>query len=78
MLNRQQTGVIHEHRHLRIAASVSQIKWALDMDFLKAVVLVVLTHIVAPLAVRYMETNFPQQCVYETRGEREENGNGRR
>ncbi|KJM64554.1 hypothetical protein B5M10_08870 [Pluralibacter gergoviae] len=62
----------------RIAASVSQIKWALDMDFLKAVVLVVLTHIVAPLAVRYIETNFPQQCVYETRGDREENGNGRR
>ena len=48
------------------------------MDFLKAVVLVVLTHIVAPLAVRYMETNFPQQCVYETRGGREENGKGRR
>ncbi|EMM6761599.1 hypothetical protein ROS60_000218 [Pluralibacter gergoviae] len=62
----------------RIAASVSQIKWALDMDFLKAVVLVVLTHIVAPLAVRYMETNFPQQCVYETRGDREENGKDRR
>ncbi|CAM3939501.1 hypothetical protein QDZ86_002359 [Pluralibacter gergoviae] len=48
------------------------------MDFLKAVVLVVLTHIVAPLAVRYIETNFPQQCVYETRGDREENGYGRR
>ena len=62
----------------RIAASVSQIKWALDMDFLKAVVLVVLTHIVAPLAVRYIEMNFPQQCVYETRGGREENGKGRR
>ena len=62
----------------RIAASVSQIKWALDMDFLKAVVLVVLTHIVAPHAVRYIETNFVQQCVYETRGDREENGNSRR
>ena len=48
------------------------------MDFLKAVVLVVLTHIVAPHAVRYIETNFVQQCVYETRGDREENGNSRR
>ncbi|WP_233424148.1 hypothetical protein, partial [Pluralibacter gergoviae] len=63
-------------RQLQYLCELTQ--WALDMDFLKAVVLVVLTHIVAPLAVRYIETNFPQQCVYETRGDREENGYGRR
>ena len=78
MLNRQLTGVILYISNARIAASVSQIKQASRMDFLIAVLLAVLIHIVAPLAVRYMETNFPQQCVYETRGDREENGKDRR
>ena len=57
----------------KIAASVGQIKRAFDMDFLKAVVIAVLIHIVAPLAVRFIEANFTTYCVYETRGVREDN-----
>ena len=61
----------------RIAASVSQIKWALDMDFLKAVLLAVLIHIVAPLVVRYVDSNFPTHCVNQTHGDTEGTGGHR-
>lgn len=36
------------------------------MDFLKAVCLAILIHIVAPLVVRYVEANHPINGVYET------------
>ena len=52
----------------RIAASVSQIKQASRMDFMKAVVLAVLIHIAAPLMVRYVDSNFPTHCANQTEG----------
>ena len=64
--------------NVRIAASVSQIKQALRMDFLKAVLLAVLIHILAPLVVRYIEVNFPINSVYETHNGTEGTGDGRR
>ena len=48
------------------------------MDFLKAVLLAVLIHIFAPLAVRYIEANFPTNCVYETHNGTEGTGGSRR
>ena len=42
------------------------------MDFLKAVVLAVLIHIFAPLVLRYVDSNFPINCVYETHNGTEE------
>ncbi|MED7793145.1 hypothetical protein TB147_17730 [Klebsiella aerogenes] len=36
------------------------------MDFLKAVLLAVLIHIIAPLVVRYVETNYPIHRVDKT------------
>lgn len=36
------------------------------MDFLKAVLLAVLIHIIAPLVVRYVETNYPIHRVEKT------------
>ncbi|EKS4680032.1 hypothetical protein QB701_003949 [Salmonella enterica] len=35
------------------------------MDFLKAVLLAILIHILAPLVVRYVEANFPINRTYE-------------
>lgn len=42
------------------------------MDFLKAVLLAVLIHILAPLVVRYVETNYPVNRTYEV-----QNGGGK-
>ena len=61
----------------RIAASVSQIKRASRMDFMKAVVLAVLIHIVAPLVVRYVDSNFPTHCVNQTQSGTEGTGGHR-
>ena len=61
----------------RIAASVSQIKRASRMDFMKAVVLAVLIHIAAPLVVRYVDSNFPTHCVNQTHGDTEGTGGHR-
>ena len=61
----------------RIAASVSQIKPASRMDFMKAVVLAVLIHIAAPLVVRYVDSNFPTHCVNQTHGDTEGTGGHR-
>ena len=60
-----------------IAASVSQIKQASRMDFMKAVVLAVLIHIAAPLVVRYVDSNFPTHCVNQTHGDTEGTGGHR-
>ena len=78
MLNRQLTGVILYISNARIAASVSQIKQASRMDFLKAVLLAVLIHIVAPLVVHYVDSNFPTHCVNQTHGGAEGTGDGHR
>ncbi|WP_233424204.1 hypothetical protein, partial [Pluralibacter gergoviae] len=48
------------------------------MDFLKAVLLAVLIHIVAPLVVRYVDSNFPTHCVNQTHGGAEGTGDGHR
>lgn len=42
------------------------------MDFLKAVLLAILIHILAPLVVRYVEANFPINRTYEVQHGREE------
>ena len=56
----------------RIAASVSHCKQDYRMDFLKAVLLAILIHILAPLVVRYVEANFPINRTYEVQHGREE------
>jgi len=43
------------------------------MDFLKAVFLAILIHIVAPLVVRHIEANHPISSVYETQAAEGEN-----
>ncbi|CSX10692.1 Uncharacterised protein [Shigella sonnei] len=46
------------------------------MDYLKAVLLAILIHILAPLVVHYVEGSFLQQsCVYETQHGRGYPGN---
>ncbi len=47
------------------------------MDFMKAVVLAVLIHIAAPLVVRYVDSNFPTNCVNQTHGDTEGTGGHR-
>ena len=48
------------------------------MDFLKAVLLAVLIYILAPLAVRYIEANFPIHCVHKTHCGAEGGGDSQR
>ena len=61
----------------KIAASVSQIKRASRMDFMKAVVLVVLIHIVSPLVVRYADSNISTHCAHGAHGGTEGTGGHR-
>ncbi|EQA1624767.1 hypothetical protein V5K00_RS21890 [Enterobacter asburiae] len=65
MLNRQLTGGSVILDTSRIAASVCHCKQAYRMDFLMAVLLAVLIHILAPLVVRYVDVNFSINRTYE-------------
>ncbi|HCL4436138.1 TPA: hypothetical protein N2F56_004396 [Salmonella enterica] len=47
------------------------------MDFLKAVLLAILIHILAPLIVHYVETNYPTNRVVETQNGKEQVSDGR-
>ncbi|MFZ4220718.1 hypothetical protein ACEV6Q_23050 [Enterobacter ludwigii] len=48
------------------------------MDFLKAVLLAILIHILAPLVVHYVETNLTVSSAYEVQNGRGETGDVRR
>ena len=55
----------------RIAANACHFKQVCYMDYLKAVILAILIHILAPLVVHYVEANFLQRgSVYETQHSR--------
>uniref|UniRef100_UPI001B313003 hypothetical protein n=1 Tax=Pantoea ananas TaxID=553 RepID=UPI001B313003 len=62
----------------RIAASACQFKQDDGMDFLKAVLLAILIHILAPLVVHYVETNLTISSAYEAQNGRGETGDVRR
>lgn len=48
------------------------------MDFLKAVLLAILIHILAPLVVHYVESNLTISSAYEAQNGRGETGDVRR
>lgn len=62
------------YRHYKDSRQRLPVQEALRMDFLKAVILAVLIHILAPLVVEYVEGSLSVNRTYDVQENRGEHG----